>query len=151
MVFGGFLLTFVLFLCCPTAHRTEHVFLEAHLRIPGLSSSQLVPYPLYWDHHCPHSAVMSNYLLLCSSETPQNEPFLVLGLLNHPNNIKLFHFISSEFLLWPHFVSLEIRIIIPPKSDVLTQKLFLERQNMRSTRSEKHENAMTSEPSYFIY
>lgn len=39
------------------AYRVEHILPHAHLRIPGISSTQLVSYPPHWSHHCSHCTV----------------------------------------------------------------------------------------------
>lgn len=50
-----------------TADWVEHILPQAHLRLPGVSPSQLVPYPPHRSHHGTHCAVCSELVLWCST------------------------------------------------------------------------------------
>lgn len=80
------------------AHRIEHIFPEAYLRIPGLSSSQLVPDPLHWDHHCPHSSAI---LCISNRHPVQKSRNTVLGVW-----VSMFIYLMQTF----YVMSVKIRI-----------------------------------------
>lgn len=53
-----------------TVDRVEHILPQAHLRLPGISPSQLVSYPSRWSHHCTHctvSLVFQRFKVLCGN------------------------------------------------------------------------------------
>lgn len=81
----GSLLTFVcISSLISTADRVKHVLPQAHLRLPGVAPTQLVPDSPHRSHHSTHGAVSSG---------KKNKSFLTqivlvllfIGLLTHPH------------------------------------------------------------------